>query len=551
MERRMHLSCGTVRPRLVLATALAAATWSLQTPGLAEADQARPSIVLILSDDEDVAIHEFMPKTKALIADQGATFENAFVTYSFCCPSRATILRGQYAHNTGVVGNELPYGGYEKFHVLGREQSTIATWLQDAGYHTGMVGKYLNRYVPEEDGVPPGWDDWYVAGNAHPSYNYTINENGKVVAYGNEPEDYLNDVLTEKATQVIRRAAAAHQPLFLYVAPYTPHSPAAAAPRHADMFSDLPLPRPPSFDEPDVSSKPALIASQPPLDAKALHWLEKEYRRRVRSLQAIDDMVERIVEALRDEGRLDDTYVIYMSDNGFHMCEHRSPAGKNMPYEEDIRVPLAMRGPGVPVGAHLEPMVVNIDLAPTFAEIAGIEPPGFVDGRSFLPLLEDPETPWRRAFLLERRQLEAQVIERSKLPARELEDAARFSGIRTARWTYVEHGTGERELYDLRADPFQLDNIAAKIDPMAIAALSKRVAALAQCEGAECRRLEDLPPPQPRSKMLLAGPASGRGERDLIPVGATPAAVGAPPSEQDGGRGPNDDRGASQVGPDT
>ena len=537
--------------RPLSATALTIGFCLASIPAGAGADTAKPSIVIILSDDEDVAIHQFMPKTKALIADQGATFDNAFVSYSFCCPARATLLRGQYAHNTEVQGNELPYGGYEKFHALGREQSTIGTWLQGAGYRTAMVGKYINRYRPEHDGVPPGWDDWYVAGNAHPSYNYTINENGKLVAYGNEPKDYLNDVLTEKAVEVIRRAAAADAPLFLYVAPYTPHSPAVAAPRHADMFTDLELPRPPAFNEADVSRKPTLIASQPPLDEKAIDWLEKEYRKRVRSLQAIDDMVERVVETLRDEGRLDDTYVVYTSDNGFHMGEHRSPAGKNMPYEEDIRVPMVMRGPGVRAGAHVEPMVVNIDLAPTFADIAGVEPPAFVDGRSFLPLLEDPETSWRQTFLLERDQLEAQVVERSRLPARELEAAARFRGIRTARWTYAEHGTGERELYHLEADPFQLDNLAPIAEPASIAALSKRVAALAQCQAAECRHLEDLPLPDPLPKLLIAGPATGRGERDLVPAKATPAAAGALSLEQDGGGGPGQDRPAGEIGPDT
>ena len=157
--------------------------------------------------------HAFMPKTKALIEDQGATFANYFISYPWCCPSRASILRGQYAHNTNIVGNEPPWGGYETFHGLGLEQSTLATWLQAAGYRTAMIGKYLNRYVPEQDGVPPGWDEWYVGGNAHASYDYVLNENGQTVHYGSEPEDYLNDVLTGKATEVIRTSAAAERAL--------------------------------------------------------------------------------------------------------------------------------------------------------------------------------------------------------------------------------------------------------------------------------------------------------------------------------------------------
>jgi arylsulfatase A-like enzyme len=308
--------------------------------GVAAKTTARPNIVLIMTDDEDVAAHGFMPKTKALIEDQGAAFANYFISYPWCCPSRASILRGQYAHNTNIVGNEPPWGGYETFHDLGLDQSTLATWLQAAGYRTAMIGKYLNRYVPEKDGVPPGWDDWHVGGNAHASYDYVLNENGRSVAYGRDPEDYLNDVLAGKAVQVIRQASAAGQPFFAYVLPFNPHSPSIAAPRHEGMFADAELPRTPAFDEADVSDKPAFIRQLPPLEPKQIAYLEFEYRRRIASLQAIDDMVEDIVEALREVGQLDDTYIIYSSDNGFHMGTHRLIAGKDTAYDEDIRVPM-------------------------------------------------------------------------------------------------------------------------------------------------------------------------------------------------------------------
>ncbi|MGH6948123.1 MAG: sulfatase family protein [Kiloniellales bacterium] len=464
--------------------------------GAALAKPAKPNIVLIMTDDEDVASHAFMPKTKALLAERGTTFESFFATYPLCCPARASILRGQYAHNTQIVGNEQPYGGYEKLHALGLEKSTLATWLQEAGYHTAMVGKYINRYVPDLHGVPPGWQDWYVGGNSHVSYNYALNENGRIVRYGDSPEDYLNDVLTGKAVTVIRQAAAAGQPLFLYVLPYTPHSPSAAAPRHEGLFDRAVMPRSPAFDEADVSDKPAFIRNLPPLDAERIALLESEYRRRLASLQAIDDMVESLVAALEETGQLDNSYIVYSSDNGFHLGEHRLPAGKDMPYEEDIRVPAILRGPGVPEGARIDALVLNIDLAPTFAEIAGIEPPAFVDGRSFLPLLADPLRPWRQSFLIERRQLERQYIGPAKdqgLSAAEIERAARFDGLRTRDRLYVEYGTGERELYDLAADPYQLANLAKEAEPALLAALSERLSALADCAGALCRELEDLP----------------------------------------------------------
>jgi N-acetylglucosamine-6-sulfatase len=486
---------GWLRPGLLAVLAVVLA----QSPGAVAAKSMSagpPNIVLVLTDDEDLKSHEFMPKTKALLADQGTTFENFFVNYPFCCPSRASILRGQYSHNTHIVGNEQPWGGFEKLRLLGLEESTVATWLQDAGYHTAMIGKYINRYVPERDGVPPGWDEWYVGGNAHPSYNYKLNENGRTVKYGDEPEDYLNDVLTAKAVQAIRNATAAGRPFFVYVLPYSPHSPSVAAPRHEGMFADAELPRPPAFDEADVSDKPAFIQAIPPLDQKRIARLEDEYRRRLASLQGVDDMVASIIDALQAEGVLDDTYVMYSSDNGFHLGEHRLPAGKDFPYEEDIRVPMVMRGPGVPKGGTVEAMVLNVDFAPTLAEIAGIEPADFVDGRSFLPLLEDPDLPWRESFLIERRQFEAQYVELtagSGMTSAELDQAAQFDGIRTTEWVYVEYGTGERELYDLASDPHQLENVVATADPALVAALAARLAELRLCGGLECRQLEDLP----------------------------------------------------------
>jgi arylsulfatase A-like enzyme len=469
----------------------------------------QPNIVLVMTDDEDVAIHQFMPKTKALLEERGTTFENFFVSYPFCCPSRASILRGQYAHNTHIVGNEQPWGGFEKFRQLGLEESTVATWLQGAGYHTAMIGKYLNRYVPQRDGVPPGWDEWYVGGNAHPSYNYTLNENGRMVAYGDRPEHYLNDVLTGKAVQVIRDASAAGQPFLLYILPYTPHSPSVAAPRHEGMFADAKLPRTPAFDEADVGDKPDFIRRIPPLDAKQISRLEDEYQRRLRSLQAIDDMVERVVAVLEATRELDNTYVIYSSDNGFHLGEHRLPAGKDFPYEEDIRVPAVVRGPGVPAGDRIEAMVLNSDFAPTFAAIAGIGPPDFVDGRSFLPLLENPEHPWRESFLLERRQFEAQYVELAQalgLSADGIDRSAQFDGIRTADWVYVEYGTGELELYDLARDPHQLDNVAETADPALVAALAARLVELRTCAGAGCRRLEDQLPVDGASAQVALEP---------------------------------------------
>jgi N-acetylglucosamine-6-sulfatase len=448
----------------------------------------RPNIVFILSDDEDLRSHAFMPKTKALLDEHGSVFENYFVTASLCCPSRTSILRGQYPHNTKVQGNAPPDGGFAKFRAMGHERSNIATWLQSAGYRTAFFGKFMNGYRADEDGVLPGWDEWYGCGNGFPNYNYSLNENGKMVPYGDHPKDYLTDVLARKAVGVIKRAIEAGQPFLLYIAPFTPHTPATSAVRHNDLFADMRLPRSPSFNEIDVSDKPTYVQKRLLFSPSQIENIENLYRKRLRSLQATDDMVGRLVEILRETGQLKNTFIVYTSDNGFRMGEHRLRPGKDTAYEEDIRVPLIVRGPGVPAGERLEPMVLNIDLAPTFAEIAGVKPPDFVDGRSFLPLFKDPKRPWRRTFMVGRHQ--SHGLEQEERAGR-----IQFKAIRTARWTYyLEYaGGGGHELYDLKKDSYQLENLAQEADPELVQVLSLRLDELANCKAAECRRLEDLP----------------------------------------------------------
>ena len=301
--------------------------------------------------------------------------------------------------------------------------------------------------------MPPGWDEWHVGGNAHASYDYVLNENGQTVHYGSEPEDYLNDVLTGKATQVIRTSAAADEPFFLYVLPYNPHSPSVAAPRHEGMFADAELPRPPSFDEADVSDKPAFIRGLPPLDQDQIAYLEYEYRRRIASLQAVDDMVESIVATLRETGQLDDTYVIYSSDNGFHMGA--APA--------DRRQGHALRGGHPGADGHARPGRARRRAdrgrgrqhrsRAHHRRDRGRRDPR-LRGRPLVPAaVAGPRPALAGGFLIERRRLEEQLVRQSRfngLSPAELEQTAVFNGIRTSDMMYVEYGSGERELYDLR-----------------------------------------------------------------------------------------------------
>src|SRR5215212_1296764 len=439
-----------------------------------QASPGRPNIVLILTDDMRQDDLGYMPKTQKLIVDEGMEFANAFVTTPTCCPSRASILRGQYAHNHQVLTNHLPLGGFDKFMELGDEESTVATWLADIGYHTSFFGKYLNDYDGMEDAthVPPGWDEWYA--RAVPGYyNYGISENGRMVFYGSREEDYLTDVLTAKATDSIRNLAGSSEPLFMYLAPTAPHSPYENAPRHEDLFTQVQAPKPPSFNEEDVGDKPKNFlvdrspddeedysesdeadvsddesseeqGKRPRLSSDEEADLGERYRKRLRMLQAVDDMVEGVLNALAETGRLENTYIFFTSDNGFLLGEHRL-LGKGAPYEEAIRVPLAVRGPSISAGSTTDEIALNIDLAPTFADLAGASLPTFIDGRSLRPLFASNPATWRTEFLEE-------FFSKSK--------RKRYKAIRTASGLkYVEYEKkGRKELYNLIDDPYELES---------------------------------------------------------------------------------------------
>ena len=374
---------------------------------------ARPNLVLVLTDDQDLLLGslDHMPRTRALIAEQGLTFANHFVPLSLCCPSRSTILTGLYPHNHKVYTNFPPGGGYQRFDELGHEQATLATALHAAGYRTALFGKYLNGYPGLEDPghVPPGWDEWAspVAGAPYSEFRYTLNENGKLVKYGSAPADYATDVLAGKATAFVRGAAGG-PPFFLYLATYAPHLPATPAPRHAGLFPDLQAPRTPSFNEADVSDKPERIRALPRLDPSQIAAIDADYRKQMRSLQAVDEAVAALVQTLQETGQLANTYVVLTSDNGFHLGQHRLEPGKYTAYETDIHVPLLVRGPGVPAGGTVRALTSSVDLAPTLAGLAGTALRSNPDGRSLVPLLHGPAsaTPaapagWRQVILLE------------------------------------------------------------------------------------------------------------------------------------------------------
>ena len=401
--------------------------------------EKKPNIVVIYTDDQRWDTVEFMPTVKKL-AREGVTFTNSFVTTPLCCPSRASFLTGQYAHNHGVLTNEPPHGGAPKFN----DTETLATALQKAGYVTAYVGKYLNAYQRISPYIPPGWDHWY-AFDKPGYYSYTLNENGIINKYGNSPSDYSTDVIAERATELI---AAMKTPFFLMVAPTAPHvddGSVIPAPRHQGTC-DLELPRPSNFNEEDVSDKPKWIQEQPKMGPGKIADVDLFRRQQICSLKAVDDAVAKIIDALGSE--IKNTVILFTSDNGITWGEHRIGSKqkgsiKDCIYEECIRVPLVLYYPDlIKVSKQVDEFVLNIDIAPTMAEIAGARLRG-VDGSSLLPLLTGEDIKWRDAILLEYY----------------LRHGYYSAAVRTENYKYVELGTGENELYDMVNDPYELRNI--------------------------------------------------------------------------------------------
>jgi arylsulfatase A-like enzyme len=447
---------------------------------------SKPNIVVVMTDDQTVESMRVMANVNTLLARQGTTFANNFASFPLCCPSRATFLTGQYGHNHTIMGNAAPAGGYDK--LAPTHSNALPAWLQQAGYHTVHVGKYLNGYGrTNPTAVPSGWSEWY--GSTDPStyqfYNYRLNENGRLVVYGTGAANYQADVYNRKAGELVRRLAAQPKPFFLSLAFLAPHSGGprdaddppnlatpSPAPRHRNAFANQPLPAPPSLNEADVSDKPAAIRSRPVLGTARLNAIREGYQQRLESLLAVDEAVRDLVSALSATNTLAKTYVIFTADNGFFHGEHRIPSGKVLVYEPSVRVPLIIRGPGIPRGVTRTNLAANVDLASTILDAAGARAARRLDGVSLLRFARDRLRRSGRDILLE---------------------TTTYSAIRTPRHVFVQHSTGEQELYDLVADPHQLASLHADARYVALKnELARRLTTLRTCAGDACRKGPDL-----------------------------------------------------------
>lgn len=533
-----------VVPWVSLPLALAAGAWPAgvvaQAPS-AGGEPSRPNVLVVMTDDQTYRDAQRMPNFKRL-ARRGTEFTNAFASYPICCPSRASFLTGQYAHNHGVKGNFFATGG--GFDSFAGQDNTLPVWLQDAGYETAFVGKYLNEYGGRDpELVPPGWDDWHglVDFSTYNYFNWAINDNGTVRYHGDreyidalielarasstaavdnpvagialvlelfepiedtgsrEEKNYQPDVTGRIADRSLRRLVRSERPFFLYYSPIAAHnesdfeevggirevapSPDPRPPaRYAETYDDVPLPTDPSFDEEDVSDKPETVSGRERIDSETLEELTENNRGRLGALRAADDALGRMLATLRRTGTLDETLVIYTTDQGYLQGQHRIDDNKYIPYEPSIHIPLVITGPGVPAGERVDELVVLHDLTTTIVDVADARAGREADGVSLLPRLRGEPLPDRDVLL------EALAPEVEFEIGNEVVDAqVPFYGIRGERYKYVRWSFGDEELYDLRRDPFELENLA---DDPAAAGLRERLAARAEslraCAGSGC-----------------------------------------------------------------
>ncbi|XP_060937624.1 glucosamine (N-acetyl)-6-sulfatase (Sanfilippo disease IIID), b [Limanda limanda] len=491
---------------------------ALLTSWLRCAECAKPSnIVLILADDQDVQLGGMTPmkKTRTLIGEAGATFVNAYTVTPLCCPSRSSILTGQYPHNHEVRNNSLTGNCSSPQWQKGPESEAFPVYLSKQKYQTFFAGKYLNQYGKKDAGdvshVPPGWNHWHALVGNSQYYNYTLSVDGKEEKHGDSYEkDYLTDLMLNRSLKFLDGRSPYH-PFFLMLSPPAPHSPWTAAPQYQKEFGDVKAPRDGSFDKPGKDKHWLLRQPINPMPDSSLTYLDNAYRKRWQTLLSVDDMVETLVNKLDSIKELDNTYIFYTSDNGYHTGQFSLPIDKRQLYEFDIRIPLLVRGPGIKPNQTLKAPVLNIDLAPTIMDITGLNLSSVnVDGQSFLsqmaPSLRNGSA---RPFFLVEYTGEGHPTPDPACPKLGpgvsqcfpdcvCEDAFNntYACVRTLdgenNLQYCEFADSESfvEVYNLTSDPHQLENIVKKVDPTVLQAMNQRLIKLQSCEGDSCRHIK-------------------------------------------------------------
>jgi N-acetylglucosamine-6-sulfatase len=459
-----------------------------------------PNIIFILTDD--LSWNLINDQTAPHITElerQGETFDHYFVADSLCCPSRSTIFTGLFPHDTKVTTNLPPIGGYQKFQSQGLDKKTFAVATQKNGYENSMLGKYLNGYGdPKMNAVtapvPPGWADWHVSNRTgYPEFNYLLNDNGAFNLYQGQ-DKYGVDVLNTDAQSFISTNAA--KPFVMEVATFAPHAPYTPAPRNANDFPGLQEPRDSSFDTNNINP-PAWLGQRPPLRPGQIARIDAAYRKRAQAVEAVDKLLADTEATLAAQHLTNKTYIVFSSDNGYHLGQHRILRGKQTAFDTDIRVPLIVAGPGVPHDRVVHQVAQNVDLYPTFVQLAGAKPASPIDGHSLVPLLHPTKSapPWRTAALVEHQgfnndpadpDFEGQGSNPTTYKAIRV-SAKHLSGFKgPVEGVYVEYQDSQHatEYYDIKNDPFETNNIASRLTHAQRAALHTTLTKLAGCHQA-------------------------------------------------------------------
>ena len=478
--------------RLVAAAALLAIlfltpgiTWET-SPGVNAQETEKPNIILVNADDLSMADYNKIKPLQSITGEMGATFRKSYVSDALCCPSRVSTLTGRYVQNHGVKRRVGAEWGYNKYKANGLDDETFAYWLKEDGYRTALVGKYMNGY--KSTGTKPeGWSEFYGVHGANKYWK--LDENGKVKYYTQDrsKSDYRHweDVLGDKSLSFMRGSISSGEPFMLYYNPHAPHSPMIWPPRHDNVFARASLPTPGNFSEADVSDKPRYIRRLDRASENQKKNWTKKHRQRLRATVSVADQIKRMRNLLKERGELDNTYIIFTSDNGYHLGNHRLPPGKQTPYETDHRVPLTVSGPGIKPGTAYGHLISNIDLAPSIAGLASIEVPGYsekVDGRSFEPVLDPaqsfPARRYRTRMLLE--HYHGPSVPSAIVPPT-------YAVLKDTGFTYTRYATGEREYYNLRKDPYQVESKHRNLDPDRRRRLEQKISRLVNCVGSSCR----------------------------------------------------------------
>jgi arylsulfatase A-like enzyme len=526
---------------LVMLAVIAALPAAASARPASKAKDGRPNILVVMTDDQAAADLAKMPNVHRLLAKQGTNFTNTVDSFPLCCPSRATFITGQYAHNHGVVGNFWPYGWYG----MKDRSNILPAWLQKVGYRTALIGKWLNGYgaLDAHGEVPHGFDIWrgLLDVSAYDYFNFVMNVDGKLKTWGDaafarglvrfanievtpnpdgiagvveklrevfgpapytywgthKTKDYSPDVTGKVTEGLVRAERTKKKPFFIWWAPAAPHREDVAttlmgrpgrdprpAPRYAKKSSSFRLPRPRNFNEADFADKPSNMRNSAPLlTQKQLKQLQLDYEGRIGSLLAVDDHVKRLMKILKATHQDRNTLVVFVSDNGWLQGQHRIPGDKFLPYEESLRVPFILRGPGVPAGKTVRGQVSNIDFAATLLDVARAKPGRTLDGVSLMPTLRNPK---RQSNPIVEIEAPRPLFEQN-VPVNAWDRP--WKGVRTERYTYVRYmETGDEELYDRRKDPAEMQSVAA--DPAYAkvkARLAARLKTLDRCRGQSCR----------------------------------------------------------------